>query len=311
MAQIKNPEDGNQRGKVTIVGYSERFFMNATPPVHIIKDLLKIGEVEKNGKTEIDIEKESRIVFKCNQCTCRFSPCVVKPGDWVVLIYNRGVDSMLPIITDEANHIRVREEYHESERRESKKFFLCMLMIVLILCGVAGGIYGGIHAKQVRDRKARLARILEDRGLFNIENPNAYTIEELERMQFGYDLLPFELREKVERNGDVNYSKSIMSNVDAENMREISSHPWKRVISGDPYGECILEVLSFAENGQGTCREIRYAGGNAIKSSNFRFSYYIDGEKVYCEGTWEYVFRGGKLYDKDNHPYKSGSDLIY
>lgn len=203
MAQIKNPEDGNQRGKVTILGYSERFFMNATPPVHIMKDLLEIGEVEKNGKIEIDIDKESRIVFKCNQCSCRFSPIVVKPGDWVVLIYNRGVDSMLPIITDEANHIRVREEYHESERRESKKFFLRMLMIVLILCGVAGGIYGGIHAKQVRDRKARLARILEDRSLFNIENPNAYTIEELERMQFGENLLPFELRNKMEKNGDL------------------------------------------------------------------------------------------------------------
>lgn len=317
MTQIKNPENGNQKGTVTIVGYSESFFLNAAPPVHIMKDLLEIGEVEKNGKIEIDIDKESRIVFKCNQCSCRFSPIVVKPGDWVVLIYNRGVDSMLPIITDEANHIRVREEYHESERRESKKFFLRMLMIVLILCGVAGGIYGGIHAKQVRDRKARLARILEDRGLFNIENSNAYTIEELERMQYGYDLLPFELREKVERNGDVNYSKSIMSNVDAENMREISSHPWKRVIAGDPYGKCILEVLYFNENGQGTCYEEFYAGGNKVitpynkKPFSFDFSYYIDGEKVYCGGTWEYVFKDGKLYDKENHLYKSGSDLLY
>ena len=111
MAQIKNPEDGNQRGKVTIVGYSERFFLNAAPPVHIMKDLSEIGKVEKNGKIEIDIDKESRIVFKCNQCTCRFSPCVVKPGDWVVLFYDKAADSIIPIITDANHYSTAKQDY--------------------------------------------------------------------------------------------------------------------------------------------------------------------------------------------------------
>lgn len=107
------------------------------------------------------------------------------------------------------------------------------------------------------------------------------------------------------------YNSAKSQSVNTKSMREISSHPWKRVISGDPYGACILEVLSFSENGNGNCREIKYAGGSAVKASNFSFSYYIEGEKVYCEGTWEYVFRGGKLYDKQNHPYKNGSSLQY
>lgn len=313
MTQIKNPENGNQKGTVTIVGYSERFFMNAAPPVHIMKDLLEIGKVEKNGKIELDIDKESRIVFKCNQCSCRFSPCVVKPDDWVVLIYDRAVDSMLPIITNEENHIRIREEFHEYERRRRKKFFLRVLLIVLLVCGVSGGISGGIHVKHVREKKVEWAKYLKARGLFNIENPHLYTIEELKKMQFGESVLPYELREKMEKNGDLGYSPEFNSvesqSSDNISMREISRHPWKRVILGDPYGACLLEVLSFSENGNGNCRHIKYAGGNAVSASNFSFSYYIEGEKVYCSGTWEYVFRGGKLYDKQNNPYKSGSSL--
>lgn len=320
MAQIKNPDDGNQRGKVTIVGYSERFFLNAAPTVHIMHDLSEIGKVEKNGKIEIDIDKESRIVFKCNQCTCRFSPCVVKPGDWVVLIYDRAVDSMLPIITDEANHMQAREEYYKSERirrrKNIRKFFLHMLMVVLILCAVAGGIYA-IHvlnrnakiARHEHNRKVELAETINNLGFSHIEDPDAYTIEELEQIESS-SILSAQFR-RIERE------KEERANAEyKERMREISSHPWKRVIAGDPYGKCILEVLYFKDNGQGTCCEVHYSGGHKVitphnKPSSFDFSYYIDGEKVICEGTWEYVFKGGKLYDKENHLYKEGANLMY
>lgn len=139
MAQIKNPEDGNQRGKVTIVGYSERFFLNAAPPVHIMKDLSEIGKVEKNGKIEIDIDKESRIVFKCNQCTCRFSPCVVKPGDWVVLFYDKAADSIIPIITDANHYSTAKQDYQmalKNYMREDKslKWFLISLGTMAFIC---------------------------------------------------------------------------------------------------------------------------------------------------------------------------------
>lgn len=116
-----------------------------------------------------------------------------------------------------------------------------------------------------------------------------------------------------ESNGYLSSSSSKnMSDSDKERMRRISSHPWKCILEGDPYGTCLLEVLSFSENGRGYCRIITYAGGNAVKSSGFDFSYYIDGDKVYCEGSWEYTFRGGKLYDRHrNKRYKRGSDLFY
>lgn len=118
MTQIKNPENGNQKGTVTIVGYSERFFMNAAPPVHIMKDLLEIGKVEKNGKIELDIDKESRIVFKCNQCSCRFSPIVVKPGDWVVLIYDQAMDCIVPVVTDSEHYGQAKMIYRETQKQK-------------------------------------------------------------------------------------------------------------------------------------------------------------------------------------------------
>ena len=93
MTQIKNLENGNQKGKVTIV------------------------EVEKNGKTEIDIDRESKIVFKCNQCSHRFSPIVVKPGDWVVLVYDRALDRIVPIVTDSEHYLQAKMSYFKTRKK--------------------------------------------------------------------------------------------------------------------------------------------------------------------------------------------------
>lgn len=112
-------------------------------------------------------------------------------------------------------------------------------------------------------------------------------------------------------NKNINDNYSSNRSDDNQAMYEISKHPWKRIISGDPYGSCVLEVLSFSEKGSGYCQEIYYAGGNKMKSSGFQFSYYINGDNVYCNGSWEYVFKKGKLYDKQKNKYKSGSDLLY
>lgn len=92
--------------------------MNAAPPVHIMKDLLEIGKVEKNGKIELDIDKESRIVFKCNQCSCRFSPIVVKPGDWVVLIYDQAMDCIVPVVTDSEHYGQAKMIYRETQKQK-------------------------------------------------------------------------------------------------------------------------------------------------------------------------------------------------
>lgn len=302
MAQIKNPEDGNQKGTVTIIGYSESFFLNAAPPVHIIKDLLEIGEVEKNGKIEIDVDKESRIVFKCNQCSRRFSPIVVKPGDWVVLIYEQAMDCIVPVVTDSEHYMQAKMIYREAQKQ----------MII-----------------QMKMREAQRQKIIrEAERPAEIRALKRAGIYSLVVLAFGVVVAigvnvynNIEYRKRAARSADISCvgnNRSVNEkSVNTESMREISRHPWKRVIAGDPYGKCLLEVLYFKENGQGTCYEKYYAGGNKVitpynkKPSSFDFSYYIDGEKVYCEGTWEYVFKGGKLYDKDNHPYKSGSDLIY
>lgn len=296
MAQIINPQNGNQKGTVTIVGYSERFFMNAAPPVHIMKDLLEIGKVEKNGKIEIAIEEESRIVFKCNQCSCRFSPIVVKPGDWVVLIYDQAMDCIVPVVTDSEHYGQAKMIYRETQKQ----------MIMQMKTREAQ------RQKMIREaqRPAEI-RALKRAGIYSLVVIALGIVAAI-----GVDIYNNIARKKRDARGtDFIYMEKNMSvdeqSANTESMYEISRHPWKRVIEGDPYGACLLEVLSFSENGNGNCREIRYAGGNVVSASNFSFPYYIDGEKVYCSGTWEYTFKGGKLYDKQNHPYKSGSDLIY
>jgi len=295
MAQIINSEKWNQKGTVTIVGYSERFFMNAAPPVHIMKDLLEIGKVEKNGKIEIAIEEESRIVFKCNQCSCRFSPIVVKPGDWVVLIYEQAMDCIVPVVTDSEHYGQAKMIYRETQKQ----------VIMQMKTREAQ------RQKMIREaqRPAEI-RALKRAGIYSL-----VVIALGAFAAIGINIYNVIEQNKRSRSTDFSYVGNNTSvegqSANTESMYEISRHPWKRVIAGDPYGACLLEVLSFSENGNANCRHIRYAGGNAISASNFSFPYYIEGEKVYCSGTWEYVFRGGKLYDKQNHPYKSGSDLIY
>jgi len=295
MTQIKNPENGNQKGTVTIVGYSERFFMNAAPPVHIMKDLLEIGKVEKNGKIELDIDKESRIVFKCNQCSCRFSPIVVKPGDWVVLIYDQAMDCIVSVVTDSEHYLQAKLIYRETQKQ----------MIMQMKTREAQ------RQKMIREaqRPAEI-RALKRAGIYSLVVIALGIVAAI-----GINIYNVIEQNKRSRSTDFSYVGNNTSvegqSANTESMYEISRHPWKRVIAGDPYGACLLKVLSFSENGNGNCREIRYAGGNVVSASNFSFPYYIEGEKVYCSGTWEYTFKGGKLYDKQNHPYKSGSDLIY
>ena len=85
-------------GKVTILGYTEKFAVN--PPVSIFKDGVQLCAVERNGKIELDIEQDCMLQFKCSS---RSTQCVVKPNDWVLLSMNRLTGGLNATITDENN----------------------------------------------------------------------------------------------------------------------------------------------------------------------------------------------------------------
>ena len=264
--------------KVTILGYSESFVI--APSVSVYLNDWKIGEVSRNGKIELDLDKGSYLKFKGG---LRSTSCVVKPGDWVLLSFNRVTGGLDAILTDKDNY---QSAIIKTKGTDSKRW----IWIVIIAAALIALGYLLDFLTEVRYIKHEAAKAQTEMGI-----AERFTTQS----------------QRIEREEEKANAKSL------ESMREISSHPWKRVIAGDPYGKCILEVLYFNENGQGTCYEEHYAGGNKVTTpynknpSSFDFSYYIDGEKVFCEGTWEYVFKDGKLYDKENHLYKEGANLMY
>lgn len=85
--------------KVTILGYSESFAIN--PAVSVYLNDWKIGEVSQNGKIELDVDNGSLLKFKGGM---RSTSCLVKPGDWVLLSFNRATGGLDAIITDKENY---------------------------------------------------------------------------------------------------------------------------------------------------------------------------------------------------------------
>lgn len=88
-----------KESKVTILGYTESFAVN--PSISILQSDLKIGEVSQNGKVEVDVEKGTLLQFKCG---FRSTSCLVKPGDWILLSFNRTTGGLEAIVTDKDNY---------------------------------------------------------------------------------------------------------------------------------------------------------------------------------------------------------------
>ena len=92
---IQNQESG----KVTILGYTESFALN--PSVKIYKDGREIGKVGRHEKLEIDVDETCELTFKSSWHTERR---VVKPGDWVLLSFNRFWGTLNSTLTDKDNY---------------------------------------------------------------------------------------------------------------------------------------------------------------------------------------------------------------
>lgn len=336
----------NKDGKVMVISLVKNLFdfpdFYRNPTIEIRQKGFKhVAEVNYKEKFELAIDKECELIFKCNYVNLPFATCEVKPGDVVYLTYDKGLNCLRTIKVH-------NKEYNIPvvDKTNKHKVNIKRIFAILGVCALFVGLmFLDSYLKDViRSKKAQTQyewiygdwecetpygtiqmTICKDGRIYNSvdEAWHSYSLDgsKLVEQCDGYiSTYPIDPVRKQIGSGEPGYwfhkvysssSKSSTMNNNNKSMREISSHPWKRILEGDPYGACVLEVLSFSADGHGNCREIRYAGGNAVKASNFDFSYYIEEDKVYCEGSWEYNFRNGKLYDKQNHQYKSGSDLFY
>lgn len=330
----------NKEKKVTIVSLIKNAHRYDNPTIVIKNEWYQhLGVVNYKEKIELDIERESILRFSTQYLESRSALCTVKPGDVVYLSRNWTIDGLNPIVIHKDNKLPVFDTTNKN-----KVNFVKLIVLVLFLALVCGVIYYESkhphHNQTTKETKANTMEwiygdwesetpygtirvtICKDGRIYNSvdETWHSYSLDgsKLVEQCKGYiSTYPIDQVGKRIGSGEPGYwfkkvrSSSSKSSNNDKSIREISNHPWKRIMDGDPYGSCLLEVLSFSEDGRGYCQEIRYAGGNKINASGFSFSYYIEGEKVYCEGTWEYNFRNGNLYDRQNHMYKSGSDLLY
>lgn len=122
--------------KVTILGYKEEFVN--TPAVKVFRNGMQIGKVEKDRKIEIDITEECILRFKCS---FRSTECLVKPGDWVLLSFNRIIGKLNAIRTDENNIQTVIAEAQKSDRKRSvlaAVMVAVMSLLTVILWVISG-----------------------------------------------------------------------------------------------------------------------------------------------------------------------------
>lgn len=119
MVQLKCPECGkkfstptakcphcgsqiNKDGKVIVISLVKNLFdfpnFYRNPSIEIRQHGFKhVAEVNYNEKFELAIDKECELIFKCNFVSLPFSTCVVKPGDVVYLVYDKGLNCLRTI----------------------------------------------------------------------------------------------------------------------------------------------------------------------------------------------------------------------
>ena len=107
--------------KVTIYGYTETFAIS--PDVKIYKDGELIGRVGANSKIDITISKPCRLKFSCSM---RSDECYVKPGDNVVLSFNRITGGLSASVTSKDN---VMHEINEKKGKDSKRWIWIIIFV--------------------------------------------------------------------------------------------------------------------------------------------------------------------------------------
>jgi hypothetical protein len=112
-------------GKVTVLGYREPFALY--PAVKIYRNGMLIGKVEHDRQIELEINEQCKLQFKCS---IRSAECVVKPGDWVLLSFNRTTGKLNATCTDENN---IQNVVTDAQKSDGKHKIIAAVIIALAI----------------------------------------------------------------------------------------------------------------------------------------------------------------------------------
>ena len=108
---------------MTIYGYTESFAIN--PDVSIYKDGVQIASVSKSDKITLNITEPCELKFKSS---IRSAKCYVRPGDAVVLSFNRTTGGLSATVTSKEN---AATEINIKKGKDSTR-----IIWIIIICAI-------------------------------------------------------------------------------------------------------------------------------------------------------------------------------
>ncbi len=116
--------------KVTIYGYTENFAINPKADVYMNGNL--VGSVSRNDKIELDITDTCELKIKCS---LRSTTCTVRPGDCVLLSFDRVTGALSATATTKEN---ISTEINIKRGKDSTNVIwiviACATLFILGLC---------------------------------------------------------------------------------------------------------------------------------------------------------------------------------
>lgn len=128
-------ENINQN-QVVILGYKEWFAV--TPDITILKNGILIGKVAKDGRFQFETNEPCELTFKMG---FRSSFCIVKPGDWIQLSFNKTTGEIIAQLTDENNYQQLADSLKQED--DSTKRTLKKVLWVAIIFAIVG--FGALY----------------------------------------------------------------------------------------------------------------------------------------------------------------------
>ena len=115
---------------VLVHGYTETFAIN--PAVEILKDGLVVSKVGRNDTIKIPTSEPCKLKFKCS---FRSAECFARPGDHVLLAFNRITGSLEAKVTDDKN-AQTEMEIVKGKGR-SRTLWSIIICVSLLLLAIA------------------------------------------------------------------------------------------------------------------------------------------------------------------------------
>jgi hypothetical protein len=111
--------------KVTICGYTELFALN--PDVKVYKGGEMVARVARKSKVEINLSEPCELKFSCNMRSAR---CYVKPGDYVLLSFNRVTGGLSATLTTKDN---LATDMNVKKGKDSSRIVWIIIICIIML----------------------------------------------------------------------------------------------------------------------------------------------------------------------------------